>query len=145
MNARIARMEAQVRERLGEYVWGTDDETLGFVIARGLTQRGWRLASAESLSGGDIARALAESPGSDSWYVRGFVRPNAGAEELTQLLDDLRPAPEVRLVIPHGEQSAELRIWTPDRPRTSTIRFKSPVEGRRRALLGALDLLRRSL
>lgn len=145
MDARIARMEGLVRERLGQYVWGTDDDTLGSVIARGLGERGWHLATAESLSGGDVARTLAESPESGSWYVRGFVRPMASAEELTQLLADLRPTPEVRLVVPHGEQSAELRIWTPDRPRTSTIRFGSPVEGRRRALLGALDLLRRAI
>jgi len=145
MDARIARMENLVRERLGEYVWGADDDTLGSVIARGLGARGWHLATAESLSGGDVARALAESPASGSWYVRGFVRPMASAAELTQLLADLEPTPEVRLVVPHGEQSAELRIWTPDRPRSSTIRFGSPVEGRRRALLGALDLLRRAL
>jgi hypothetical protein len=138
-------MEAIVRERLGQYVWGTDDDTLGAVIARGLVERGWHLATAESLSGGDVARALADAPDSGTWYVRGFVRPMAEAEELTRLLDDLSPAPEVRLVIPHGEQTAELRIWTPDRPRTTTIRFGSLTEGRRRALLGALDLLRRSL
>jgi nicotinamide-nucleotide amidase len=145
LDARIARMEAQVRARLGQYVWGTDDDTLGSVIASGLTRRGWRLATAESLSGGDLARALAESPGSAAWYVRGFVRPMADADELARLFDDLRPAPEVRLVVPQGEQSAELRIWTPDRPRSATIRFGSLVEGRRRALLGALDLLRRAL
>jgi hypothetical protein len=145
MDARIARMEAVVRERLGQYVWGTDDETLGSVIGRGLSDRGWRLATAESLSGGDVARVLAESPGSAAWYMHGFVRPMAEAEELTSLLDDLNPAAEVRLVVPHGEQNAELRIWTPDRPRTATIRFGSPVEGRRRALLGALDLLRRAV
>jgi len=92
-----------------------------------------------------VARALAESPESASWYARGFVRPMAKADELTRLLDDLRPAPEVRLVVPYGEQSAELRIWTPDRPRSATIRFGSPVEGRRRALLAALDLLRRAI
>jgi hypothetical protein len=126
-------------------VWGTDDETLGSVIGRGLTERGWRLATAESLSGGDVARALAESPGSAAWYARGFVRPMAEADELTRLLDDLQPVPEVRLVIPYGEKSVELRIWTPDRPRSATIRFGSLVEGRRRALLGALDLLRRAL
>jgi len=145
MDARIAAMEALVRERLGQYVWGTDGETLGGVIGRGLSERGWHLATAESLSGGDVARALAESPGSASWYARGCVRPMAGAQELTRLLDDVRPAPEVRLVVPYGEQSAELRIWTPDRPRSSTIRFGSPVEGRRRALLAALDLLRRAV
>jgi competence/damage-inducible protein CinA-like protein len=145
MDARIAGMEAVVRERLGQYVWGTDDDTLGSVIGRALTERGWRLATAESLSGGDVARVLAESSGSTSWYARGIVSPMADAEALTRLLDDVRPKPEVRLVVPHGEQSAELKIWTPDRPRSATIRFGSPTEGRRRALLGALDLLRRSL
>ena len=145
MDERIARMEALVRERLGQYVWGTDDETLGSVIGHGLAARGWRLATAESLSGGDVSRVLAESPGSEAWYVRGVVRPMAGAEELTRLLSDVSPAPEVRLIVPYGEQSAELKIWTPDRPRTATIRFGSVVEGRRRAMLSALDLLRRSL
>jgi nicotinamide-nucleotide amidase len=145
MDARIAGMEALVRERLGQYVWGTDDDTLGSVIGRGLSQRGWRLATAESLSGGDVARVLAEAPGSASWYAGGFVRPMADADELTTLLGALRPTPEVRLIVPNGEQSAELKIWTPDRPRTATIRFGSPAEGRRRAMLGALDLLRRSL
>jgi nicotinamide-nucleotide amidase len=145
MDARIAAMEAVVRERLGQYVWGTDDDTLGSVIGRALIGHGWRLATAESLSGGDIARTLAESPRSASWYARGIVRPMAGADELTQLLDDVRPAPEVRLIVPHGEQNAELKIWTPDRPRSASIRFASPGEGRRRALLGAFDLLRRSL
>jgi competence/damage-inducible protein CinA-like protein len=145
MDARIARMEALVRERLGQYVWGADDDTLGAVIGRALGERGWRLATAESLSGGDVARLLAESPGSASWYARGFVRPMAEADELTQLLDDLRPAPEVRLLVPHGTQSTELRIWTPARPRSATIRFGSPLEGRRRAVLAALDLLRRAL
>jgi nicotinamide-nucleotide amidase len=145
MDARIARMEALVRERLGEYVWGTDDDTLGSVIGRGLSARGWHLATAESLSGGDVARVLTESPGSAAWYARGYVLPMAEADELTRLFDDLRPAPEMRLVVPHGEQSVELRLWTPDRPRSATIRFGSPLEGRRRALLGALDVLRRAL
>src|SRR5436189_1267308 len=53
MDGRIAGMEALVRERLGRYVWGADDETLGAVIGHGLSQRGWQLATAESLSGGD--------------------------------------------------------------------------------------------
>ena len=145
MDARIARMETVVRERLGQYVWGTDDDTLGSVIGHGLEARGWRLATAEALSGGDLSRILAESPGAGTWYARGIIRPMADAEELTRLLSDVDPAPEVRLVVPYGERSVELQIWTPDRPRTATIRFGSVVEGRRRSLLSALDLLRRSL
>ncbi|HKY50835.1 MAG TPA: CinA family nicotinamide mononucleotide deamidase-related protein, partial [Candidatus Limnocylindria bacterium] len=87
MDARIARMEDVVRQRLGQYVWGADEDTLGSVIGRGLAARGWRVATAESLSGGDVARILAESPDAATWYTRGFVRPMAEADELTQLLD----------------------------------------------------------
>ncbi len=144
-DARIARMEATIRERLGQYVWGSDDETLGTVIGRGLTERGWHLATAESLSGGDLARTLAEVPGSASWFLRGVVRPSAPASELEALLDSPAPTAQVRLVVPYGEGSVELVAWTPDRRQQQTIRFGSIAEGRRRALLGALDLLRRAL
>src|SRR6266513_42454 len=51
---RVAGMEQTIRTRLGEYIWGTDDETLPDVIGRGLEARSWRLAVAESLSAGDI-------------------------------------------------------------------------------------------
>src|SRR5439155_1393924 len=54
----VAEMERAIRARLGEYVWGTDDETLPTVIGRRLEARKWRLAVAESLSAGDIARSL---------------------------------------------------------------------------------------
>src|SRR5256712_2144885 len=58
---RIARVEADVRARLGDYVWGTGGETLAGVIGRALLARGWVLAVAESLSMGDIARSLADA------------------------------------------------------------------------------------
>src|SRR5437899_12531787 len=45
-DARIERMEAEVRARLGDYVWGVDDETPGGVVGRGLVARGRRLAAA---------------------------------------------------------------------------------------------------
>src|SRR5207245_9214020 len=60
-DARIARVEADVRARLGDYGWGTDGETLAGVIGRALLARGWVLAVAESLSMGDIARSLADA------------------------------------------------------------------------------------
>ena len=52
---------------------------------------------------------------------------------------------QVRLLVPHGDASAEISVVTPDRPRSATIRFGSVAEGRRRAWLAALDLLRRAL
>ncbi|MBM4420112.1 MAG: CinA family nicotinamide mononucleotide deamidase-related protein, partial [Chloroflexi bacterium] len=56
---RIARMEDEIRGRLGEHIWGTDDDTLARVVLSGFARRGWTLATAEALTAGDVARALA--------------------------------------------------------------------------------------
>ncbi len=44
----IAEMEARVRERLGEVIYGEGDETVEEVVVRLLRDRGWRLAVAQS-------------------------------------------------------------------------------------------------
>ena len=140
---RVAGMEQTIRTRLGEYIWGTDDETLPGVIGRGLEARNWRLAVAESLSAGDIARALAEAPGSERWFVGAIVRPKADSEDLES--EALRLGGDVLLVTPYGADTSELRAIAPGRTRRLEIRFRSPADGRRRALLSGLDLLRRAL
>ena len=143
MDARIAAMEAKVRERLGQYVWGTDDEQLGDVIGRGLESRRWRLATAEALSAGDVSRTLAQAPRANEWFTTGVVVPHADAASLARAIEHSEA--QVRLLVPHGDASAEISVVTPDRPRSATIRFGSVAEGRRRAWLAALDLLRRAL
>jgi nicotinamide-nucleotide amidase len=42
-------------------------------LGNGLAQRGWKLAVAESCTGGGICYALTEVPGSSVWLDRGFV------------------------------------------------------------------------
>lgn len=53
------------------------DETAVYAIAatlgRALARAGWKAVSAESCTGGLIARALTETPGSSAWFERGFV------------------------------------------------------------------------
>ena len=139
----VAEMERAIRARLGEYVWGTDDETLPTVIGRRLEARKWRLAVAESLSAGDIARSLADAPDAARWFAGAIVRPSANAETLEN--EGRRLGGEVLLTTPHGADTSELRTLAPDRSRRLEIRFRSPADGRRRALLGGLDLLRRTL
>jgi nicotinamide-nucleotide amidase len=142
-NERVAGMEQEIRSRLGEYVWGADDDTLPDVIGRALAARSWRLAVAESLSAGDIARSLADAPGAERWFVGAIIRPSAAAETLET--DGRRLGGDVLLLTPHGIETSELRAITPARTRRLEIRFRSPADGRRRALLSGLDVLRRSL
>ena len=42
-------------------------------LAQALLARGWKLASAESCTGGLIAAACTELAGSSNWFERGFV------------------------------------------------------------------------
>ncbi len=42
-------------------------------LGRALAARGWMIATAESCTGGSIARALTETGGSSAWFERGFV------------------------------------------------------------------------
>jgi competence/damage-inducible protein CinA-like protein len=142
-DARIALVEAEIRARVGEYVWGVDGETLGVVIGRALLARGWRLAVAESLSMGDIARSLADAPDARRWFVGGVVRLGTDAETLEP--EARAMGADVFLITPDGNEESELRAITPERTRRFSVRFRSPADGRRRALLGGLDLLRRAL
>lgn len=50
-------------------------EVVGAAVAlgRALEARGWMIATAESCTGGSIARALTEIGGSSAWFERGFV------------------------------------------------------------------------
>jgi nicotinamide-nucleotide amidase len=68
----IAPVEAEVRARLGSAVFGADDETAEQVLAGLLRDRGWTIATAESMTGGLIAAALTEVAGA-SEVVRGGV------------------------------------------------------------------------
>jgi nicotinamide-nucleotide amidase len=42
-------------------------------LAGALQDRDWRCVTAESCTGGAVARALTELPGSSAWFDRGFV------------------------------------------------------------------------
>jgi nicotinamide-nucleotide amidase len=53
-------------------------------LAATLLQRNWRLATAESCTGGLIAAACTELPGSSNWFERGFV--SYSNESKTELL-----------------------------------------------------------
>ena len=42
-------------------------------VGKALKQRGWLLATAESITGGSISQAITDIPGSSEWFDCGFV------------------------------------------------------------------------
>ncbi len=64
---------ATIRSRLGLHVVGVDDETLPVAVGRLLVQRGETLATAESCTGGWIAKRIVDVPGSSVWFTHGYV------------------------------------------------------------------------
>lgn len=70
---RITPVEAAIRQRLGAYIFGCDEETLEEVTGRLLAERGLTLAVAESCSGGLIGHRITEIPGSSAYFMGGVV------------------------------------------------------------------------
>ena len=62
-NTMLDAMEARVRERLGSYIFGLDQETLEGIIIRALAQAGLSLAMVETNTGGRVAQRLAQASG----------------------------------------------------------------------------------
>ncbi len=71
--ARIAAMESAFRTVVGTDLYGFDAETLAESVIRGLGARGWRVAVAESCTGGMVGAQLTAVPGASSAFVGGAV------------------------------------------------------------------------
>ena len=68
-----AEAEALVRERLGSYVFGAQDDQLNAVVVRLLTERKETLALAESCTGGFVANSVTDVPGASAVFLGGLV------------------------------------------------------------------------
>jgi nicotinamide-nucleotide amidase len=71
--AQVAPVEATIRERLGDLVFGTDDEELQHGVVRLLEQKRKTLSAGEGVTGGMVARRLAQVPGASAWFRGGVV------------------------------------------------------------------------
>jgi len=74
--AALALVDPVVQEvvgLLGRGVVGLDDEGPEHAVARLLTERGWTLAIAESVSGGHLGARLVSVPGASRWFRGGLV------------------------------------------------------------------------
>jgi nicotinamide-nucleotide amidase len=77
---RLEALAARVRERIGNYVYGEGDATMEGVVQTLLVKRGWKLALAESCTGGLVAHRLTNVPGSSQVLAGGIVAYTAEAK-----------------------------------------------------------------
>lgn len=79
----MATEVAEVRARLGSVVFGEGDDTLERAVGYLLRDRVLTVATAESCTGGLVAKRLTDVPGSSEYFVRGYVTySNASKSEL---------------------------------------------------------------
>src|ERR671916_90023 len=89
-HGKIGPVEKEILDRLGEYFYGEDEETLESSVGRLLSERGATVALAESCTGGLISKRLTDVAGSSAYFVEGFVTySNASKERLLGVPEEM--------------------------------------------------------
>ncbi|SFH25012.1 competence/damage-inducible protein cinA [Desulfotomaculum arcticum] len=78
----IDEMEARVRERLGSYIFGTNNETLPAVVINLISKKKMTVSIIEDFTGGQLAYQLSSAKGSGGVFKSGLVVTNLKAVEL---------------------------------------------------------------
>ncbi|MHB9094763.1 MAG: competence/damage-inducible protein A [Eubacteriales bacterium] len=99
----INKIEKEIRKRLGDYIYGADDDSLEKVVAGLLKKHGLTISTAESCTGGMIAQRLTNIPGVSDNFMYGVV--SYSNEAKTGLLG---VPPEI--IEKHGAVSEETAI-----------------------------------
>jgi competence/damage-inducible protein CinA-like protein len=102
-DALIAPVEAEVRRRLGDHIFGVDDDTIERIIHRMLVERGWTIGTAESATGGLIASRLTSVPGASAVFRGAIV---AYASDLKSSLLGV----DEQVIAEHGTVSEETAL-----------------------------------
>jgi nicotinamide-nucleotide amidase len=69
----VNRTVGEIRQLVGEYVWGMDSDTLEGVVANLFMQKGMSLSTMEAGTGGVLANGITNSPDSSKFYRCGIV------------------------------------------------------------------------
>jgi nicotinamide-nucleotide amidase len=150
--ALIAPIEAQIRERLKQSVYGADKDTLEDVVACWLAERGLKVATIEAGTGGQLAGRLAGVPNCRQVFLGGRVVPELGgsAEDTAKALR--AESGDALALAAYAGSSGDRKLYlevalaTPEGIKTSSRGFSgSPKLGAEWAANAALGLAWRYL
>jgi nicotinamide-nucleotide amidase len=65
--------EQSLKDILGEFVYGTGEQTLAEVVGEKLAQQNKTIAAAESCTGGTLAKLLTDIPGASRYFTYGWI------------------------------------------------------------------------
>ena len=116
----IEPVEVEIRSIVGEYIFGTDEDTLSSKAAELLIRNGWTLAAAESLTAGLFMAELANEPGISASLEGGMIVYNEKAK-----LEQLGLEPE--LLEEYGVVSANVRRLSRNMSNRSLVRISGSV------------------
>ncbi|MBE0672894.1 MAG: CinA family nicotinamide mononucleotide deamidase-related protein [Anaerolineales bacterium] len=141
-NEMIAKVEADVRERLGTIVFGADEDTLEGIVLDMVAVRGMTLTAIESGLDGLLARTL-RSPHTASL-------PSLTADSLMQTLRSARDSSKADIALGIAifpeERAAEMAMITPKGEKTHHITYGGPPRSLPRwSMYLALNWLRATL
>ncbi|OGC77408.1 MAG: competence/damage-inducible protein A, partial [candidate division Zixibacteria bacterium RBG_16_40_9] len=104
----ITQLEEKIKERIGEFIYGYDEQTLEEVVGKILKENGKTLSVAESCTGGLVLAKITNISGSSEYFERGVVSySNQAKMEILgvpkELLDKSGAvSPEVALAMAKG-------------------------------------------
>ena len=142
----IAEVETAVRERLGNAVFGVDEDTLEKVSFDAAAARGWNLAVLESGLDGRLARSLsAAQPPNLLTVESAALQPGELAARTREVRErsEAKAALGVALFRSESEQVIELHLIHPDDEKSRRLTYGGPPNySPRWAANMALNLLR---
>lgn len=119
-DAMIAQVEAQVRERLGNFIFGTDDDRLEDVALEAAAKRGLRLAAVESGLDGLLARKIPHTASIPD------LTPDTLREALRAARTEFNADVILGVAVFPEERAAEMAMITPKGEKTHRITYGGP-------------------
>jgi nicotinamide-nucleotide amidase len=70
---RIEELEGKIKEKIGKYIYGYDNDTLPQIVGDLLREKRLKVAVAESCTGGLLGKMITDVPGSSDYFAGGII------------------------------------------------------------------------